>query len=100
MSKELKKFSQTKAPARRQPAHGQIRQQIQVSGMEYDCNRSQEEHDHDHSCELAAEDQKTAEASISFDSISESNQKIYIIENLGCANCAAKMERMIQEILK
>ena len=28
----------------------------------------------------------------------ESKQKIYILENLGCANCAAKMERKIQDI--
>ncbi|MDO4745725.1 MAG: heavy metal translocating P-type ATPase [Bacillota bacterium] len=26
------------------------------------------------------------------------NQKIYILENLGCANCAAKMERKIQDL--
>lgn len=28
------------------------------------------------------------------------HQKIYILENLGCANCAAKMERKIQELPK
>lgn len=28
----------------------------------------------------------------------ESKQKIYILENLGCANCAAKMERRIQSL--
>ena len=80
MSKELKRFSQTRTPARRQPAHGQIRQQIRVSSMDY------------------GSEQEPRECACTFDNISESKQKIYIIENLGCANCAAKMERKIQEL--
>ena len=28
---------------------------------------------------------------------SDAKQKVYILENLGCANCAAKMERKIKE---
>ena len=34
-----------------------------------------------------------------FDGVSRgTQQKIYILENLGCANCAAKMEKKIQEL--
>lgn len=29
---------------------------------------------------------------------SDAKQKVYILENLGCANCAAKMERKIKEL--
>lgn len=46
-----------------------------------DCNCDHEHHDHEHH-----------EITIGM------KKKIYILENLGCANCAAKMERKINEL--
>lgn len=46
------------------------------------------EHDHEHH-----EDHNH-----DFDNIAGSNQITYIVQNLGCANCAAKMERKIQSL--
>ena len=55
---------------------------------EHDHKHHHHEHDHEHN---HIED-KLAHVS------SSTKKKFYIIENLGCANCAAKMERKINEL--
>ena len=49
-------------------------------------------HDHDHE----HEDHEHHHHDHDFDHIAKDKQRIYIIEGLDCANCAAKMERKIQ----
>ena len=51
-------------------------------------------HDHDHGCC----EEHSAIKSEPIDFQTRKGQKVYILENLGCANCAAKMERKIQEL--
>ena len=48
------------------------------------CGHDHEHEEHDHSHD--------------FDNISKADQRVYIIEGLDCANCAAKMERRIQAL--
>lgn len=56
------------------------------------------EHHHDHeSCGCGHEHHE--EEQHTFDHVSKNvTQKVYIVENLGCANCAAKMEKKIREL--
>ena len=54
------------------------------------CGCGHDHHEHPHH----EDDDETHEHD--FDNISKKNQRIYIIEGLDCANCAAKMERRIQ----
>lgn len=53
------------------------------------CGHDHHEHDHDHHDH--AEQHQSHDHD--FDNISEDKQKIYIIEGLDCANCAAKIEK-------
>lgn len=53
-------------------------------------------HEHDHSHHSHEEVHHTGRE---FDGVSAGvEQKVYILEGLGCANCAAKMERQIREL--
>ena len=56
------------------------------------CGHHNHEHqEHEHHVHKEAEDR--------FANVSENvQQKVYIVENLGCANCAAKMEKRINEL--
>lgn len=61
-------------------------------GEECGCGHDHEEHDHEgHRYEPI---ERRAE-NHAFDHV---KKQVYILENLGCANCAAKMERKIQEL--
>ena len=51
---------------------------------DHDHDHEHEDHEHHHSHDH------------DFDHIAKDKQRIYIIEGLDCANCAAKMERKIQ----
>ena len=53
-------------------------------GHDHDHEHEDHEHEHPHSHDH------------DFDHIAKDKQRIYIIEGLDCANCAAKMERKIQ----
>lgn len=55
-------------------------------------NHGHEHHHHEHDHEHNHIEDKLAHVS------SSTKKKFYIIENLGCANCAAKMERKINEL--
>lgn len=55
-------------------------------------NHGHEHHHHEHDHEHNHIEDKLAHVS------SSTKKKLYIIENLGCANCAAKMERKINEL--
>ncbi len=55
-------------------------------------DHSHEHHEHHHEHEQEHAEEKLAHVSAGV------QKKIYIIENLGCANCAAKMERKINEL--
>ena len=54
------------------------------------CGHDHDHEDHDH------EDHEHHHHDHDFDHIAKDKQRIYIIEGLDCANCAAKMERKIQ----
>ncbi len=67
-------------------------------------DQSHEEHDHDGECGCGHhhgheghthEAVERREVDHAFDT---AEKQVYILENLGCANCAAKMERKIQEL--
>lgn len=54
---------------------------------------------HHHALHEHTHEQMHSDAEEKFSKVSKStNQKIYILENLGCANCAAKMEKKINEL--
>lgn len=55
------------------------------------CGHNHEEHVHEHHVHKESED-KFAHVD------KHTEQRVYIIENLGCANCAAKMEKKINEL--
>lgn len=58
------------------------------------------EHSHHEECTCGHHHEHThSDGSEKFEKVSKStNQKIYILENLGCANCAAKMEKRINDL--
>ena len=57
------------------------------------CNCGHEHHEHTQSCGCGHRDQAPQEQ---HHAIAESMEKrVYILENLGCAHCAAKMEEAI-----
>lgn len=58
-----------------------------------DCCCGHDHHDHEHHHHEVQEDHSHDH---DFDHIARDKQRIYIIEGLDCANCAAKMERKIQ----
>ena len=53
------------------------------------CGCDHDHHDHEHISHDHSHNHD-------FDNISENDQRIYIVEGLDCANCAAKIERKIQ----
>lgn len=54
---------------------------------------------HDHAGDHGHHHKEAGHTGREFDSVgSKVKQKIYILENLGCANCAAKMEQKIREL--
>lgn len=60
-------------------------------GHHHDHNHEGHHHDHHHH-----EDTHTGHE---FDTVSATvEQRVYILDNLGCANCAAKMEKQIREL--
>lgn len=56
-------------------------------GEECSCGHDHEAHTHEH-----------AERKMENHAFDHVKKQVYILENLGCANCAAKMERKIQEL--
>ena len=60
---------------------------------EDDCCCGHDHHDHEHHHHEVQEDHSHDH---DFDHIAKDKQRVYIIEGLDCANCAAKMERKIQ----
>lgn len=58
-----------------------------------ECGCGHEHHDHEE-CGCGHEHHHEKEHVL----VSEAEQRIYILENLGCANCAAKMEKKIREL--
>lgn len=68
------------------------------------CNcghKHEREHHHHHECGCGHhhEHHHDEHKEVSFEHVSQNiQQKIYIVENLGCANCAAKMEKRINEL--
>lgn len=63
---------------------------------EGDCCCKGHSHNHEDSCGChSSEENESCENGNDFEDI---QQKIYILENLGCANCAAKMEKKIKEL--
>lgn len=57
------------------------------------------EHDHGHGHDHGHHHEEIHHTGREFDSIPAGvEQKVYILEGLGCANCAAKMERQIREL--
>ena len=71
-----------------------------------DCCGHKHEHHHDDCCDHEHEHkehhhhhEEVAHTGDGFNGVSQDTpQKIYILENLGCANCAAKMEKRIREL--
>lgn len=58
------------------------------------CGHEHHHHDHEHHHHEAAE-----HTGHEFDHVNKhTQQRVYILENLGCANCAAKMEKAINEL--
>lgn len=65
-------------------------------GHEHGHDHEARGHEHDHSHHSHEEVHHTGRE---FDGVSAGvEQKVYILEGLGCANCAAKMERQIREL--
>ena len=73
------------------------------------CGHHHEEHEHEHGHEGCGcghhheehnhHEQVHKETEDKFAHVSNNvQQKVYIVENLGCANCAAKMEKKINEL--
>lgn len=58
------------------------------------------DHSHEEGCGSHTHEQEDAdeEESRQFDESSGAEKKVYILNNLGCANCAAKMEKKIREL--
>ena len=65
-------------------------------------HQHEEEHDHDDDCccshEHNHEHEEEPEEQKDVKLTKGMTRKVYILENLGCANCAAKMERKIKEL--
>lgn len=65
-------------------------------------HQHEEEHDHDDDCccghEHNHEHEEEHEEHKDIKLTKGMTRKVYILENLGCANCAAKMERKIKEL--
>ncbi len=55
-------------------------------------------HDHEEACCTHHHDHEKVERRQLDHTYDRIEKKVYILENLGCANCAAKMERRIQEL--
>ena len=61
-------------------------------GHEHRHEHGHEEHEHHHHEHVEAASRETVPMPEGVE------KRVYILENLGCANCAAKMERMIREL--
>lgn len=61
-------------------------------GHEHHHEHGHEEHEHHHHEHEEAASRETVPMPEGVE------KRVYILENLGCANCAAKMERMIREL--
>lgn len=63
------------------------------------CNHESDPHHiHDHSCHCHHEHDSSHQCTSHIHGESAGEKRIYILENLGCANCASKMESKIHEL--
>lgn len=89
----------------RRPRATRVNAQAHINAHHHEgCNCGQHHHEHHEGCNCGHHHHEHHEhvhtdAEDKFAKVSESTiQKIYILENLGCANCAAKMEKKINDL--